>query len=53
MKCKADRDVTELAKIRICHIWILYFKSVGFGLGCGFVARSHLKYTYDSLVNVE
>jgi len=34
------RDVTEPAKIRFYLIWILYFKSVGFGCGCVFVTQS-------------
>jgi len=41
----AGRDVTEHSKIYICCIWILYFKSVGFG--CGFVntitAKVHIR----------
>jgi len=35
-----SRDVTESAKIRLCQIQILCFKSIRFGCGFRFVTRS-------------
>jgi len=45
--------VTQPAKFWIRRIRILYFKSVGFGYGCGFVTRSQLKYTLNCKVHIE
>jgi len=45
--CLTDRDVIAPPKICICRIEILYFKSVGFEFGCGFVTQSRLKYSFD------
>jgi len=39
------RDVTEPANIRVRRMRISCAKSVGFGCGCGFVARSKLPAT--------
>jgi len=46
------RDVTEPANICICQMRISCAKSVGFGCGYGFVARSQLPAIMDTVIQL-
>jgi len=47
-----SRDVTEPANIRIRRMRISCAESVGFGCGCGFVARSKLPATTVTIIQL-